>query len=174
MSILKRWRLGRPAHEMRVLMVCMGNICRSPMAEGVLRGKLSRAGLSQRVGVASAGTHSHAGSAPDPRAQKAAAGRGYDLSDIRARDVQPADFEEFHWVLAMDQDNLDHLLQQCPESERHKVQLLLEAAPRSDGKVEVPDPYYGGVNGFMHVLDLLEPACDALVMQIHDRLRQLA
>ena len=82
MSILKRWRLGRPAHEMRVLMVCMGNICRSPMAEGVLRGKLSRAGLSQRVGVASAGTHSHAGSAPDPRAQKAAAGRGYDLSDI--------------------------------------------------------------------------------------------
>ena len=103
-----------------------------------------------------------------------AAGRGYDLSDIRARDVQPADFEEFHWVLAMDQDNLDHLFQQCPESERHKVQLLLEAAPRSDGKVEVPDPYYGGVNGFMHVLDLLEPACDALVMQIHDRLRQLA
>lgn len=153
----------RPEPAFRVLMVCMGNICRSPTAEGVLRHRLDAAGLSDRIGVDSAGTYGgHAGDAPDPRAQRHAARRGYDLSRQRARQVQPVDFERFGLVLAMDEDNLDALARVRPPGVGD-VRLLMSFAVRDGLPREVPDPYYGGPDGFEHVLDLVELACDGLI-----------
>lgn len=141
-----------------ILMVCHGNICRSPTAEGVMRAKLESAGLASQVEVDSAGTHDyHVGEAPDPRSQQAARRRGYDLSAQRARQVSQADFERFDLLLAADLRNLTVLRQHCPPAMRHKLALMLEPL---GGNQEVPDPYYGGENGFDHVLDLLEAACD--------------
>ena len=151
----------------RVLMVCMGNICRSPMAEGVLRAKLQQAGLHTRVVVDSAGTHGyHAGEAPDPRAIRAAAQRGVDLSMLRARPVQPEDFSRFDWLLAMDQANLSWLQSRLPEGAQTRLGLLMAYARRHAGVREVPDPYYGAAAGFEHVLDLVEDACDGLVARL--------
>jgi protein-tyrosine phosphatase len=151
--------------DARVLFVCMGNICRSPTAEGVLRRKLQAAGLAGRVEVDSAGTHgSHAGEAPDPRAVKHAAGRGYDLSRLRARRVGRDDFQRFDWVIAMDEDNLGALRAIAPEGAR--VGLLMEYARRFTGVREVPDPYFGAPAGFERVLDLVEDACDGLVERL--------
>jgi len=147
----------------RVLMVCMGNICRSPTAEGVLRHKLQAAGLAAQVEVASAGTHGyHTSEPPDPRAIKHAAARGYDLSRQRARRVAKEDFERFDWVLAMDRDNLEWLQDMAPEGSRARVGLLLSHAPEL-GLHEVPDPYYGAPAGFDRVLDLVEHACDGFI-----------
>lgn len=148
----------------RILFFCMGNICRSPTAEGVMRAKLAAAGLD--VAVDSAGTHGyHVGAPPDERSQEHAARRGYDLSALRARQLVAQDFSQFDLVLAMDADNLAHAERLCPPAQRHRLKLLLDCAPQA-GKRQVPDPYYGGAAGFEEVLDLVEAACDALVDEL--------
>lgn len=158
------------AASVRVLMVCMGNICRSPTAEAVLRHKLQQAGLQGRVMVDSAGTHGyHSGEAPDPRAIAAASRRGYDLKPLRARPVQPEDFHRFHWILAMDEDNLAWLRSKAPAGHVARVELLLDQARPPPAETQVPDPYYGGPAGFDHVLDLVEGACDGFVEGITPR-----
>jgi protein-tyrosine phosphatase len=153
--------------SVRVLMVCMGNICRSPTAEAVLRRKLQQAGLQGQVLVDSAGTHGyHSGEAPDPRAIAAGTRRGYDLSPLRARPVQPDDFHRFDWVLAMDDDNLAWLQRKAPEGHGARMELLLAFASVPLGTTQVPDPYYGAPAGFDRVLDLVEGACDGLVVRL--------
>jgi protein-tyrosine phosphatase len=155
--------MPRAAPITSVLMVCMGNICRSPTAEGVLRDKLRAAGLGDCVKVDSAGTHAwHEGEPPDRRSQQHARARGYDLSDQRSRPVVAADFERFDLILAMDWDNLALLEEQCPREHRAKLARLSEHAVRQTSPV-VPDPYSGGRAGFEQVLDLVEDACDGLV-----------
>ncbi len=147
-------------------MVCMGNICRSPTAEGVLRAKLAAAGLAGRVRVDSAGTHAyHVGEPPDERAQAHAARRGYDLSALRARAVDPDDYRRFDLLLAMDWDNLALLQDDCPPGSERKLRRLMEFAPGAGSEV-VPDPYYGGSRGFEQVLDLVETACDGLISHL--------
>ncbi|MEW5769698.1 MAG: low molecular weight protein-tyrosine-phosphatase [Pseudomonadota bacterium] len=151
-----------------ILLVCMGNICRSPTAEGVLRDKLEAEGLLERVRLDSAGTHDyHVGKAPDGRAQEAAGRRGYDLSALRARQVALRDFEEFDYILAMDQDNYQSLMRVCPEPQRHKVRLFLSFSRRFADQ-EVPDPYYGGRQGFDLVLDMVEDAAEGLIATLRD------
>lgn len=155
-----------------VLMVCMGNICRSPSAEGVLRHLLRQAGLEGRVQVDSAGTHGwHTGEAPDPRSIAAAARRGYDLSALRARAVVAEDFQRFDLILAMDQDNLQHLqhMQARLLSPRAHLALVLHYSAAYPGQA-VPDPYYGGKAGFEAVLDRLEDACTGLIGQLRAQL----
>ncbi|MDD5334341.1 MAG: low molecular weight phosphotyrosine protein phosphatase [Rhodoferax sp.] len=149
-----------------VLFVCMGNICRSPTAHGVFRHKVGLRGWSDAVAVDSAGTHNyHPDSPPDERSQAHAAKRGYDLSDLRARQIQAADFEAFDLILVMDQDNLALVREQCPEPHLHKVRRLTEFCLQFDSPV-VPDPYYGGAKDFEQVLDLVEDACDGLLQQL--------
>lgn len=154
---------------MRVLFVCLGNICRSPTAEGVLRHKLQVAGLAGRVEVASAGTGNwHVGGAPDERTQRAAMRRGYDLSAQRAQQVVAADFNHYDLILAMDLSNLRDLKALQPANGKAGLDLFLR---RFDGvKDEVPDPYYDGEAGFEEVLDLVESACDLLVIELKGRL----
>jgi protein-tyrosine phosphatase len=149
----------------KVLFVCMGNICRSPTAEGVFRDKLKAAGLSAQYEIDSAGTHDyHIGKPPDARAQKAALERGYDLSDLRGRQVNAQDFEKFDYVLAMDQDNLAILLQACPNHLQHKVRRFLSFSQHFRD-LDVPDPYYGGNAGFAQVLDMVEDAAEGLIAE---------
>lgn len=159
-----------PEHELRVLMVCTGNICRSPAAEGVLRAHLAELGLHRRVDVASAGTHAHRGWAPDPRTQASAARRGYDLSALRGRAIDAELLGSSELILAMDRENLAHLRRVCPPDWHPRVGLLLERFPVPGAGAEVPDPYYGGPDGFEHVMDLLEPACRALARELAERL----
>lgn len=142
----------------------MGNICRSPTAEAVVRAKLDEAGLADRILIDSAGTGDwHVGKAPDPRACEAAAYRGYDLSALQARQVSPDDFHQFDLILAMDHDNLARLQAQRPGDARAEVDLLLR---RYGADVdEVPDPYYGGAEGFEYVLRLIEQAADGLLAE---------
>jgi protein-tyrosine phosphatase len=150
----------------RVLFVCMGNICRSPTAEGVFRHLVEQQGLSGKIIIDSAGTHDyHIGDAPDARSQAAAARRGYDLSGLRARQVVRDDFSTFDYVLAMDEANLGLLQQLCPEDCRDRLKLFLEFAD-DDALREVPDPYYGGAQGFEQVLDLVENAGRGLLREI--------
>src|ERR1035437_5460081 len=150
-----------------VLFVCMGNICRSPTAHGVFRHKVREQGLADSVAVDSAGTHDyHPDSPPDDRSQAHAAKRGYDLSDLRARQIQEADFEQFDLILVMDWDNLALVRQKSPSAHRHKVRRLTEFCLEFDSPV-VPDPYYGGANGFEQVLDLVEDACNGLRSEEH-------
>ncbi|WP_457390573.1 low molecular weight protein-tyrosine-phosphatase [Roseateles sp. P5_E1] len=151
----------------RILFFCMGNICRSPTAEGVMRAKLAAAGLD--VEVDSAGTHGyHVGAPPDERSQEHALKRGYDLSRLRARKLVAEDFARFDLVLAMDADNLTHAERLCPPSQRPRLKLLMDYAPHA-GNPQVPDPYYGGAAGFDEVLDLVEAACDGLVESLRKR-----
>lgn len=150
----------------RVLFVCMGNICRSPTAEGVFRHLVEAQGLTEKIIVDSAGTHNyHVGDAPDARSQAAAERRGYDLSRLRARQVVRDDFSTFDYVLAMDEGNLGLLRQQCPEANRGKLKLFLAYADNVELR-EVPDPYYGGAQGFEQVLDLVENAARGLLRDI--------
>lgn len=149
-----------------ILMVCMGNICRSPTAEGVLRRKAEAAGMARQLRIDSAGTHDyHVGSPPDGRAQKAASGRGYDLAALRGRQVGDQDFAAFDYILAMDRDNLANLRQRCPPQHQHKVRLFLSFSSRFPN-LNVPDPYYGGNKGFEQVLDMVEDAADGLLAEI--------
>ncbi|MBI2379920.1 MAG: low molecular weight phosphotyrosine protein phosphatase [Gammaproteobacteria bacterium] len=141
--------------KIKVLFVCMGNICRSPTAEGVFRQLVREEGLSAYFEVDSAGVSGgHAGQAPDPRTQAAAKERGIDLAKLRARKVDESDFAYFDYILAMDRDNLAYLQHKCPPELGHKLGLLLSHAPAL-GLDEVPDPYYGARNGFARVLELV-------------------
>lgn len=150
----------------KVLFVCMGNICRSPTAEGVFRYHVEMAGLAGRIQADSAGTHDyHIGEPPDRRSQVMAAKRGYDLSGLRGRQVSVEDFSEFDYVLAMDRHNLSILQQLCPPEHAHKVSLFLEFGRNFDVE-EVPDPYYGGEKGFEYVLNLAEDAALGLLEEI--------
>jgi protein-tyrosine phosphatase len=152
--------------EHRILFVCMGNICRSPTAEVVFRTRAERAGVADRVTVASAGTGDwHVGMPPDPRAIAHAAKRGYDLAGLRARQVVEEDFERFDWILAMDQVNLRDLRALRPPSFAGRLGLFLDFVPHL-GLRDVPDPYYGAALHFERVLDLVERASDGLITQL--------
>ncbi|MBA1190552.1 low molecular weight phosphotyrosine protein phosphatase [Pseudomonas entomophila] len=153
---------------MRILFVCLGNICRSPTAEGVLRHQLQAAGLAKRVEVASAGTGDwHAGEPPDARTCRAALARGYDLSRQRAQQVRPEDFFEYDLILAMDPSNLAHLQAMRPPASTAEVDLFLRRY--GGARADVPDPYHGGAAGFEQVLDLIEAACQAMVAELRGR-----
>lgn len=155
--------------KVSVLLVCMGNICRSPTAEGVLRAMAERQGVAQGFEIDSAGTHAyHVGEPPDPRARKAALKRGYDLSVLRARRVNDLDFTHFDCILAMDWENLAMLQRACPAEHRHKLGLFLEYAANFE-EDEVPDPYYGGDDGFERVLDMVEDAALGLIAAMRSR-----
>jgi protein-tyrosine phosphatase len=145
---------------MRVLFVCTGNICRSPTAAGVFAHFVRQAGLQDAIHVESAGTHDyHVGNPPDARAQKHASERGYDLSALRARQVRKRDFAEFDHIVAMDRGHLEILERNCPPEHRGKLRMLLRGR-------DVPDPYYGGADGFERVLDLVEAGCLALLAEV--------
>jgi len=149
-----------------VLFVCLGNICRSPTAEGVFRDAVDRAGLNERVRADSAGIGDwHIGSPPDPRAVKAAKRRGYDLTAIRGRQVSADDFARFGWIIAMDESTLKSLEKMKPADFGGHLGLLLDFAPEI-GLREIPDPYYGGPEGFDRVLDLVEPATNGLLAEV--------
>lgn len=149
-----------------VIFVCTGNICRSPTAEGILLKMVNDAGLTGRIAVDSAGTHGyHVGEPPDLRAQEAAARRGYDLSRLRARQFHREDFQRFDLVLAMDRDNHGILARLAQPSEGHRLRMMMEYARRFQ-ETEVPDPYYGGPDGFDRVLDMLEDAAHGLLEAI--------
>lgn len=150
----------------RVLFVCLGNICRSPTAEGVFRTLVSKEGLQEKISVDSAGTHAyHIGEGPDPRSQAAAALRGIDLSGLRGRRATAADIKEFDYILAMDQENYANLIDMTPAKYASRVNLLMHYAPeRSED--EVPDPYFGGEGGFDRVLDMIEDASRGLLTAI--------
>jgi low molecular weight protein-tyrosine phosphatase len=159
---------GEDGRAVRLLFVCLGNICRSPTAEGVMRELVRREGLQRTVLVDSAGTGSwHVGSPPDARAREAAAARGLRLAGA-ARQVAAGDFEQFDLLLAMDAENAGNLRRIAPDEQaRGKVRLLREFDPASGGEgLEVPDPYYGAAGGFGEVLDLVEAACAGLLAEI--------
>ncbi|HVF62985.1 MAG TPA: low molecular weight protein-tyrosine-phosphatase [Casimicrobiaceae bacterium] len=154
-----------------VLFVCVGNICRSPTAEGVLRHHAMLAGLGDRIEIASAGTGDwHVGEPPDRRAIAHAARRGYDIAEQRARQFSPEDFDRFDWILAMDRTVLRALESMRPRGHRGHLGLFLDVAPKL-GVREVPDPYYGGLDGFERVLDLIEEANDSLLDKVRARLK---
>jgi len=155
---------------MNLLFVCMGNICRSPTAEGVMRHRLQQLGLVERITVDSAGTHNyHPGKPPDARTQKHAALRGYDLAPLRARQIVEADFERFDLILTMDWDNQALTESICPPAHARKVRRLAECFQRHSDTV-VPDPYYGGPDDFERVLDLVEDAAEGLIAHCRQRL----
>nr|WP_136251978.1 low molecular weight protein-tyrosine-phosphatase [Ningiella ruwaisensis] len=146
-----------------VLFVCLGNICRSPTAEGVFRDKAEKSGVSVRIDSAGTGGY-HIGAPPDKRSQQVARSRGYDLSLIKCRKVAESDFEEFDYIVAMDHQNVSDLKRKCPEELHHKISLFLSHC-ESEFE-EVPDPYYAGLKGFELVLDLIEEASDGLLLKL--------
>jgi protein-tyrosine phosphatase len=153
-----------------ICFVCLGNICRSPTAEAVMRAQVNAAGLADRILIDSAGTGDwHIGKAPDDRAQRAGRTRGYDLSALRARQVVEADFDRFDLLLAMDEANLLNLRRLSPPERRERVRLLMEFAPLAEQR-EVADPYFGGNEGFEAVLDQVEAACAGLLDHLRVRL----
>lgn len=155
--------------KINVLMVCMGNICRSPLAHGLFEELVHREGLSERIIVDSAGTHAyHVGEAPDPRSQQTAERHGIDLSQQRARRVAQTDFDRFDYILAMDRDNYGMLISSSPSEHQHKIRLFLEFAPQRKER-EVPDPYYGGAEGFDRVYDMVNEAAAGLLEEIRRR-----
>jgi protein-tyrosine phosphatase len=157
-------------NRVSVCFVCLGNICRSPTAEGVMKRLVADAGLAERIHVDSAGTGDwHVGEAPDERAQQAAAQRGYDLSVLRARQIDADDFGRFDLIVAMDDANVSALQQRCPGAHREKIRLMMEFAPQPSSRV-VADPYFGGADGFEMVLDQCEAACAGLLDVLRARL----
>ena len=154
--------------KVKVLFVCMGNICRSPTAEAVFRHYVENAGLSEHIQIDSAGTHDyHIGEPPDARTQRAAQQRGYDMSALRGRQVEAADFDRFDYVLAMDQANLS-ILQRLAQQSGGEPRLFLEYAKHHKER-EVPDPYFGGADGFERVLDMVEDAAEGLLQHIREK-----
>ncbi len=152
--------------KVRILFCCMGNICRSPTAEAVFRHYVEKAGLVERIHIDSAGTHDyHIGEVPDARTQRAAKQRGYDMSQLRGRQVGVEDFTRFDYVLAMDEANLSILQRLRPGDAQSHLGLFLEFAERYQER-EVPDPYYGGAQGFERVLDMVEDAANGLLRHI--------
>jgi protein-tyrosine phosphatase len=152
-----------------ILFVCMGNICRSPTAEGAFKHVLAERAPDLSIRADSAGTHAyHVGHPPDPRAQRAAERRGIDLSEQKARRVQEEDFASFDLVIAMDELNLEVLVELSPPEYHDRIKLFLDYAPQL-GRRDVPDPYYGGNNGFELVLDLIEDASIGLLEQLRDK-----
>lgn len=151
---------------MKVLFVCLGNICRSPTAEAVFRKKVLDAGLTERIHIDSAGTAGyHTGSPPDKRSLEAGEARGYDFEGISCRRVQDSDFQVFDYIIPMDRANYDSLIERSPEEFHSKIRLMMSF---SDIKHidEVPDPYYGGRKGFEMVIELIERACDGLLTEV--------
>jgi protein-tyrosine phosphatase len=149
----------------KVLFVCLGNICRSPTAHAVMRHKVAK--LTARFEIESAGTSaSHRGESPDPRSIKVAQQAGYQFNGIVSRPVKEADFAYYDLILAMDNDNLSSLRQRCPQSLQHKLQLFLQYHPQFPAVSVVPDPYYSGSKGFAFVLSLIEQGCDALLQHL--------
>jgi len=156
--------------KVKVLFVCMGNICRSPTAHGVFEDIVEKQGLSHLIEVDSAGTHAyHIGEEPDQRSQQTAQQRGVKLDHLRARKAIADDFEIFDYVLAMDNDNLYSLTQICPDQHMDKLKLFLDFAPQLKPIREVPDPYYGGSRGFENVFDLIEQASQGLLLDIKSK-----
>ena len=150
----------------KVLFVCMGNICRSPTAEGVFRHLVNKADAADFITIDSAGTHAyHVGQPPDPRTLATAKERNIDMSKQRARQVEENDFNEFDYILVMDDSNHEELIRVCPAHLQHKVELFLNHSEEFD-EAEVPDPYYGGADGFDHVFDLVESASTGLLKKI--------
>ena len=149
-----------------VLFVCMGNICRSPTAEGVFRALAERDGWGRHLRIDSAGTHDyHVGEPPDSRAVASALRRGYDIRKLRARQIEAKDFARFDWILAMDEGILRRLAELRPKDFAGHLGLFLESAPEL-GLRDVPDPYYGGPEKFERILDLIEPASQALLSRV--------
>jgi protein-tyrosine phosphatase len=150
-------------HKIKILFVCMGNICRSPTAEGVFADLVAKKNLTERFQIDSAGTHAyHVGDAPDLRAQRAARERGIELQSIRARKINYNDFVLFDHILVMDDENYACVEQACPAEYKHKVAYFLDFAPELNVR-EVPDPYYGGTYGFERVLDMAEAAAAGIL-----------
>lgn len=149
----------------KVLFVCLGNICRSPTAEAVFRAKVKALNLQQVIEYDSCGTAGyHVGEAPDRRATEAAHKRGFPMGDLRGREVNDQDFEYYDYILAMDRSNVADLKRRADEKYHHKIKLFLVFS--STDEREVPDPYYGGNEGFDYVLDLVEDACEGLMLQL--------
>ncbi len=158
-------------NRVKILFVCMGNICRSPTAHGVFRHLVREAGLEHRIEIDSAGTHAyHLGEPPDRRSCETARERGVDIGDLRARRARSQDFLDFDYVLAMDEDNYRNLAELCPSGMEEKLKLFMDFAPELQVR-EVPDPYYGGARGFDLVFDLLESASRGLLAELNGRLR---
>lgn len=152
--------------KVKVLFVCMGNICRSPTAEAVFRHYVEQAGLLEHIQIDSAGTHDyHIGDAPDARTQRAAKQRGYDMGNLRGRQVEAGDFARFDYVLAMDEANLDILKRLRPRDSQNHLGLFLQFAEHHAER-EVPDPYFGGADGFERVLDMVEDAANGLLQHV--------
>ena len=160
---------GPESADLRILFVCMGNICRSPTAEGVFRHKLKELAPELRVYVDSAGTHAyHVGEPPDPRACRAAERRGIDIVGLRARRITDEDFTRFDLILAMDALNRVTLEERCVPEQHSRIRLLLEFSSQYPG-LDVPDPYYGGIGGFERVLDMVEDAASGLIAHLRTR-----
>lgn len=153
----------------KVLFVCTGNICRSPTADGVFRKIVREAGLEDQIIVDSCGLSAyHVGELPDPRSREMAESRGVDLSDIRSRKIKPGDYVQFDYILAMDDGHLRDMRRQAPGSSQNRIELFLDYHPDMGGQ-SVPDPYYGGANGFVHVFDMIEEASNNLLTQIREK-----
>ncbi len=156
----------------RVIFVCMGNICRSPTAEGVFRHKLRQTGLADNVETDSAGTHAyHVGRPPDRRSQQEALRHGIDISDLRGRQISAGDFDYFDWIIAMDSHNLEILLSSAPNATHGRIHRLLDFAPDVPAG-DVPDPYYGGKDGFRHVFSLVDAGCDGLLARVSQQIKR--